>query len=703
MNCNIEDYFHGKINCNRIQDDQDDKYGFSRKDYFECIYNLSKINNEDKILGVIIGTFAIGFNALRKDFPQLFGNTSNIPVLLLHGSLRGEKYYVNKDKNGKKSLKIDLKYLNKQEDKVIDAYVGPTNTNLNINLHQNSNEKDNYVYYIGDKVYIQRITAQHYGDFDFGTTNDSNGNNNSNNQKNNPNGINDENEDEYEIIDSNGERSMGVNHPKYMLIFTKKGVHVMISTANMCTQYSVDSSWTQFFPKKMEKVKKNLDMIGSDFGDVLQDFLDHQGKQIDANEAKYGGKITTPEEFIQKFVHDKNFKISDLTYLYCFELSKVDLISVVPSKISIPGYKSKVNEIYKYQPPCDDCEMHNSSLRKSDIKYGRDRVQQLLQRHESKLKLSKINDGDQVENKSEIKLGKLVLQPTSIGNNLTMDYMQQLWNCYRYAESEDKEHEHDWNHYLKLIWPDEKYVGHSCGSLFLKPNCLKSLNHCWDNMFTMEPRSYMNDVFDDQFIYSNMKADDEEVRLSRPVPHIKSYCRLMDDGGDDSECDCVQMAWYIMTSACLSEGAQGVKVEEQECPLNNTINCGAQKRHPYYLYRNFELGIMIHSTSDKQLYQKGYKCRNSLKPCKLCIRDGSYAVPIPYELNGGKKYYKNNKFDHRPMFDNVDEKDLKTLEFLELPKSYFNKNAREVDQEESPEKKQKVKHLETTDLLDFVG
>ena len=715
MNIDIDDYFHGKIDCNRIQGDQDDKYGFSRKDYFEYIYKLSQKNVEDEILGVIIGTFAIGFNALRKDFPQLFGNDANIPVLLLHGSLRGEKYYINESENGNRHLNIDLGYLNQQEDKVIDAYIGPTNTMLN----QYNIGKDNHIYYIGDKVHIQRITPQHYGNYDFDTMNDSNSNNNI--KEDNPGNYH---EDEYERVNSNGEKAKGVNHPKYMLVFTNKGVYVMISTANMCTQYSVDSSWTQFFPRKNEsdderRISFDDLMIGSDFGDVLQDFLDHQGKQIDANEAKYSGKITTPEEFIQNFVHDKAFKISDLPNQYCFEQANVDLISVVPGKISIPEYVPEDNELYEHKLPCENCAFHNSSLRDSGIKYGKERIKELLNRHEKKLK--NIDEDDQ---STKIKLGKLVLQPTSIGNNLTVNFMEELWNCYRYTDIEDEEYEQDWNHYLKLIWPDEKYVGHSYGSLFLKPNYLKSLNHCWKNMFTMEPRSYLNDVFDDQFRYSNMTTEDKEVQWSRPVPHIKSYCRLLMDP-IESYCDCVPMAWYIMTSACLSEGAQGIKVNEQRCFFKNVINCG-QKRNPYHLYRNFELGVMFHSTDKKQIYQKGRNCRHSLASCRLSSKDGSYAIPIPYELNGGEQYYVNNKFVHRPMFDIVDEEDTDTLDWVknEFPERYFYSSSEEVNVRQYDRyqkeylaydnniKKQKVEHIKTSintdtppylDPSDFLG
>lgn len=72
----------------------------------------------------------------------------------------------------------------------------------------------------------------------------------------------------------------GVHHPKYMLVFTTAGVHVVISTANFTHAQAVDASWIQFFP-----LAAALEMIGkdrhgqekegqkNDFGLVLEDFI----------------------------------------------------------------------------------------------------------------------------------------------------------------------------------------------------------------------------------------------------------------------------------------------------------------------------------------------------------------------------------------------------------------------------------------------
>lgn len=62
----------------------------------------------------------------------------------------------------------------------------------------------------------------------------------------------------------------GVHHPKYMLVFTDKGLHVVISTANFNGSECTDGTWHSFFPFATEV---SIDE-GNDFGYVLQDFLE---------------------------------------------------------------------------------------------------------------------------------------------------------------------------------------------------------------------------------------------------------------------------------------------------------------------------------------------------------------------------------------------------------------------------------------------
>jgi hypothetical protein len=67
----------------------------------------------------------------------------------------------------------------------------------------------------------------------------------------------------------------GVHHPKYMLIFTDKGLHVAISTANISAQRSTNITWCQFFPVLSTCLQDGRvkEAVGADFGRVLEDFV----------------------------------------------------------------------------------------------------------------------------------------------------------------------------------------------------------------------------------------------------------------------------------------------------------------------------------------------------------------------------------------------------------------------------------------------
>jgi hypothetical protein len=118
----------------------------------------------------------------------------------------------------------------------------------------------------------------------------------------------------------------GVHHPKYMLVCTTRGLHVVISTANYTHQGSIDTSWSQFFPINVNNNNVNSNnnnnnnnnnkrKIGEDFSEVLEDFLFHQGDQLrDTNGWK-------PLEFIDKFSNVKNINSH-----YNFDKAEVILI-----------------------------------------------------------------------------------------------------------------------------------------------------------------------------------------------------------------------------------------------------------------------------------------------------------------------------------------------------------------------------------------
>lgn len=65
----------------------------------------------------------------------------------------------------------------------------------------------------------------------------------------------------------------GVHHPKYLLLFTENGIHVIISTANFTDSSTVDLAWCQYFKRKTLLSSDSMKQEARDFGIVLEDFL----------------------------------------------------------------------------------------------------------------------------------------------------------------------------------------------------------------------------------------------------------------------------------------------------------------------------------------------------------------------------------------------------------------------------------------------
>lgn len=130
----------------------------------------------------------------------------------------------------------------------------------------------------------------------------------------------------------NKERSaiLGVHHPKYALMFTPSGVHIIISTANLVLPKTTDMSWVHFFPWTTETVsdKERTAMnVGDDFGYILDDLLKQQSNQlknaISTSQSPRKGTVSSVIEWMQSVVG-----ISSLTSNFDFSSAQVWLLQV---------------------------------------------------------------------------------------------------------------------------------------------------------------------------------------------------------------------------------------------------------------------------------------------------------------------------------------------------------------------------------------
>jgi hypothetical protein len=124
------------------------------------------------------------------------------------------------------------------------------------------------------------------------------------------------------------------------------------------------------------------------------------------------------------------------------------------------------------------------------------------------------------------------------------------------------------NENWRLIWPSDQYMRDIHQSLSVISNPLFSSSSSFvgaisdypQEVLFFEPKTFALMEPDIQSQLYSYSCNSSLIPNPR-VPHIKSYTRLYhreeSDKTDDKKCCCYPVAWSILTSACLSRGAQG--------------------------------------------------------------------------------------------------------------------------------------------------
>ncbi|CAM9190512.1 unnamed protein product [Chrysoparadoxa australica] len=441
----------------------------------------------------------------------------------------------------------------------------------------------------------------------------------------------------------------GTHHPKLLLLFLNDGsLIVQVSTSNFVRQSAVDATWVQHFPPR-KGGSTNADNIGSDFGAVLQDFVEQQARQMkEWPAAETPQSAMTPTTFMEMYL-----QVASLADSFDFSQAGVDLITTVPGE-------------HEYSP-------------NARMFYGQQRLNQCLLRSESLLS-APLKPSD-----------PLILQPTSIGNRITSTFMGHLVKSYlgfRKGETccserlgqafapenthiywpsmEDMEQvKHNVKHKVKhkVEQEVEQKVEHKANSsrkrqrgrcrreacvvrrlANVKENKGVDANTTGANLF-MLPQQWISLGTD---VRSCVKKLELCPQFKDRVPHFKSYARVTGDGN---------IAWMLMASHCLSMGAQGEVIGEKALEMTKeTLRC-----------RNFEIGVLFHSTRERQYCpahkqpkveqhqhreEKGEKPKGAAKKSKG-IRE--VPLPVPYNLYSGKAFSPmgDEGFDFAPYFHNL--------------------------------------------------
>jgi len=471
----------------------------------------------------------------------------------------------------------------------------------------------------------------------------------------------------------------GVHHPKFFLLFERSGsLVVIVSTSNLSPQTSTEGSWVQRFepvesmprPSHINRGdsggsngnnvrKSNVDHgMPSDFGAVLTDFLKRQ------SEAAAGGML--PDVFLRRYVQGLSSGLEALIDRYRFDDAHVHLVSTVPGDHAggIPRRGFRPDATYR-----------------PSIAYGPQRVSFILSRTLNKCHITsakatrtaaEATTGDRLGGSRKMQADmewlppsliaakeQLVMQPTSMGGNWTREefegivrtYLRPHWTRPNHGnhlgEDEGVDAENGALEVVDLVWPSMEYFE----TLRSKRRALWK-KHIKEVSSITKRRTYINDeggecpVFLSSVSFSNLdRSCISRMALFTPLPnimmytsaslHFKSICRLLQMNHKESQAvsklDSKQrrdqrhsssdsreyLSWFMLTSACLSKGAQGQPTPYRD-PSSDVMS-----------YSNFELGVLFCS-----------RMVGDNKFDRLYVSDDGSSHTCGCQCGKGKRFYK---------------------------------------------------------------
>jgi hypothetical protein len=430
----------------------------------------------------------------------------------------------------------------------------------------------------------------------------------------------DDNDDDVDNDQQSTSTVRGVHHPKFFLLFERSGsLVVIVSTSNLTPQTALEGSWVQRFePVEMARRSNYVNDVGSagvdygmpsDFGVVLTDFLEKQSEAA----AVDGGML--PDNFLRKFVPClNNCGLAGLANQYHFDEAQVHLVSTVPGE-----YISTIPRRHvSYRPR---------------VTYGPQRVSFILSRilnehhRRAAATIRASATGRSVGGRMDAdvhwlpptlvsSMDRLVLQPTSLGGNWTRDdlelvvksYLHPHWDFPKVDAMIDKVP----LLLMDIVWPSMDYFDTITKLRQVirrkNPNLMKLIaKQCTDvkeNREYGESHVFLSSVSFAKLDRSCISRMALFTHLPNVMPyksasiHIKSVCRLLRFNGVDSFAACQRrvksdennkaslesreyLSWFLLTSSCLSRGAQGSPTPHRD-PASDQMT-----------YTNFELGILF--------------------------------------------------------------------------------------------------------------
>lgn len=490
----------------------------------------------------------------------------------------------------------------------------------------------------------------------------------------------------------------GVHHPKYYLLFERSGsLVVIVTSSNLTPQNSTEGSWIQRFEPRSSAPKLSYVQNGcggvtrsgidnnnnsasvvdfgmpSDFGIVLQDFLT---KQADAAEE---GSLS-PDVFLRRYVPGLSLGLSSLADQYRFEEAQVHLVSTVPGDY-ISGLPKNGNR--------------SDATYRPRISYGPQRVSYILSRvfndgHIKSSKLARASDTGRLGSNTSQEANqswfhpalkraceRLVIQPTSLGGNWTTDDLETIVESYLQPHYQLPSDDDDGNRtadddsvlsLMDMLWPTMDYMDTMKSrrrairkkdpelASAIKKNYISKEDRELGEAFVFLSPDNFNKL--DRSVIRRMAVYDhcQKVMPYKSTSlHFKSICRLLQINNDQQKSTSSglmaapvppdtreYLSWFMLTSACLSRGAQGQPTPYRD-PTTDSMS-----------YSNFELGVlfcsrMVGDSQNDRLYVSdpnhvnGCQCGKGKRFYKYWQANGELLpnfvdnvkkvhLPVPYNL-----------------------------------------------------------------------
>jgi len=412
--------------------------------------------------------------------------------------------------------------------------------------------------------------------------------------------------------------TVGVHHPKYMLLFEKSGsIIVIVSTSNLtCSSSAIDASWIQRFGKTTSNPTDT-----NDFGHVLSDFLQKQ-----SNAAQEGQML--PLHFLQRYVNIYSW--NEFSCKYQFDTANVHLISTVPGIYNGNNYNTQQRAANIRRNP----KRQTANI----VLYGPQRVSEIT----SKLKLKRdiLRTPNSIRATNELNgsnnTDRLLLQTTTFGSDWKSHYFENLGRIYMnldhttnnlmgnakmnantnksyhasIAQGRANRRQHQQQQQsnvldrMDVVWPSMEFIESLNASISQtrKNNSLSKKKCCTTTTFLSTKSFNSIDLACISRMVQYEPCPSLPVLLQSLPPHIKTISRILGEPQNTTSQSNItndeyhneqkkmrkegtntvsDFAWIMLTSACLSRGAQGMPVEIGD-DSNNTMT-----------YSNFELGVLF--------------------------------------------------------------------------------------------------------------